>query len=413
MPVRAVLFDLDMTLVDSSAVAAYRRGGFWDRVWAEIDRVRPFTVSSGPQPHELPGLLQRKGIAVAVVTTSPERYAKSLLNTLKIKPDALVTYRDTKKHKPDPDPLQEALRRLEIDPEDAVHVGDDLIDVEAAYHAGVLSVGAGWSIDWSGIQAFAEHLPDVCLRLPSNLLKLDQLEKYRYVAEAISPKTEPVWHTGSTLLWNDERHSVQILGRYMQTEDPRHVDHPLSALIIKNKKDDSPSKPLARVLAYYLNRTNFSPDIVVPVPPKPDERNRFKKLLKDCEPHLTETVRFLPDGLRCLKDIPNYKKLSYTARREAIRGNYEAKGSFKGNVVLLDDVRTSGSTAAECAQVLRAAGAKQVRLVAFGQAQTPVQRKDCPGCGEPMRVRTNSRDGSRFWGCSTYPKCKRTIDLGR
>jgi restriction system protein len=38
----------------------------------------------------------------------------------------------------------------------------------------------------------------------------------------------------------------------------------------------------------------------------------------------------------------------------------------------------------------------------------------CPACGRRMVLRTAKRGrttGSRFWGCSTYPACRATVDL--
>ena len=35
----------------------------------------------------------------------------------------------------------------------------------------------------------------------------------------------------------------------------------------------------------------------------------------------------------------------------------------------------------------------------------------CPECGAKMIVRTNSKDGSKFLGCSRYPKCKSIVSL--
>ncbi|MDO9542320.1 MAG: NERD domain-containing protein [Kiritimatiellia bacterium] len=32
----------------------------------------------------------------------------------------------------------------------------------------------------------------------------------------------------------------------------------------------------------------------------------------------------------------------------------------------------------------------------------------CSRCGEAMVLRTSRKDGSQFWGCSTYPRCKGT-----
>jgi pyrophosphatase PpaX len=51
---------------------------------------------------------------------------------------------ETKKHKPDPEPLLLALERLGTGPGDAVYVGDAPFDVKAAKAAGLYSVGVSW-----------------------------------------------------------------------------------------------------------------------------------------------------------------------------------------------------------------------------------------------------------------------------
>ena len=35
----------------------------------------------------------------------------------------------------------------------------------------------------------------------------------------------------------------------------------------------------------------------------------------------------------------------------------------------------------------------------------------CPFCGAPMVMRTRKSDGGRFYGCSTYPKCKGIVNI--
>ena len=45
-----------------------------------------------------------------------------------------------------------------------------------------------------------------------------------------------------------------------------------------------------------------------------------------------------------------------------------------------------------------------------GKPQIPA----CPQCGQPMALRTvrsGKQAGSQFWGCSTYPNCKGTVNL--
>ena len=34
----------------------------------------------------------------------------------------------------------------------------------------------------------------------------------------------------------------------------------------------------------------------------------------------------------------------------------------------------------------------------------------CPICAGPMVPRTNSREGTKFWGCKSFPRCNGTRD---
>jgi predicted amidophosphoribosyltransferase len=57
------------------------------------------------------------------------------------------------------------------------------------------------------------------------------------------------------------------------------------------------------------------------------------------------------------------------SRREAnVRGAFRARGAFRGEVLLVDDVATSGATVRECARRLRAAGAGNVLVWCFARA---------------------------------------------
>jgi HAD superfamily hydrolase (TIGR01549 family) len=58
---------------------------------------------------------------------------KNLENLFK----AVIYYDDTLKHKPDPEPLLLASKRLNIIPQDSVYVGDTISDIQAAKAAGM------------------------------------------------------------------------------------------------------------------------------------------------------------------------------------------------------------------------------------------------------------------------------------
>jgi len=56
---------------------------------------------------------------------------------------------ETARHKPDPEPLLLALRRLGADPGDTAYVGDAPFDIKAAKAAGVFSI----AVTWGGIHS--------------------------------------------------------------------------------------------------------------------------------------------------------------------------------------------------------------------------------------------------------------------
>lgn len=58
----------------------------------------------------------------------------------------VITFEDTEKHKPEPDPILKALEVLGRHPGDALMVGDSLLDLRSAKLAGVKSAAVGWSV---------------------------------------------------------------------------------------------------------------------------------------------------------------------------------------------------------------------------------------------------------------------------
>ena len=82
--------------------------------------------------------LKSKDFLLGCVTNKPTIYTEALMNKSRLTDfmDVIVSGDTTKKKKPDPLPIFHALNQLNIEPKDAIMVGDSIVDIEAGYAAG-------------------------------------------------------------------------------------------------------------------------------------------------------------------------------------------------------------------------------------------------------------------------------------
>lgn len=98
----------------------------------------------------VPDLLKSlRGDRLGVVTSRNRQDAERYLTTAGLRSSfsAVITWGDTVRHKPNPDPLQEATRRLGASA--GVYVGDTPDDMRAATAAGFVGIGAMWASQWT------------------------------------------------------------------------------------------------------------------------------------------------------------------------------------------------------------------------------------------------------------------------
>jgi pyrophosphatase PpaX len=90
--------------------------------------------------------LKGAGLALGVVTSKGLQVAMEGLDLFNLAPyfDTLVTYEDTARHKPHPDPVLAASQRLGIEPAHLLYVGDAVVDIEAGKAAGMLTCAVTW-----------------------------------------------------------------------------------------------------------------------------------------------------------------------------------------------------------------------------------------------------------------------------
>ncbi|HLW61117.1 MAG TPA: HAD-IA family hydrolase [bacterium] len=181
-PVRAVLFDLDGTLIDSYALIAssFRHAARTvlardladDEVtahWGEPLPARfahlaparvPALVAAYTDYYDahhdrlcvlFPGVVEMLAgldgrAPIGVVTSKRRRSTALALRAFELERwvRVAVSAEDTPAPKPAPDPIVEAARRLGTPPRDALVVGDGVFDIQAARAAGARSAAAMW-----------------------------------------------------------------------------------------------------------------------------------------------------------------------------------------------------------------------------------------------------------------------------
>lgn len=198
--VKAVLFDLDGTIVDTNELIIQSflhalKGTVSDEFGREhiipsmgeplTDQLRLFSgledvtalthayreynylkhdemVVLFPGVGEVLPILRRHGIRLGVVTTKMRPTTERALKMFGLfeQMGTIVTLDDVEHAKPHPEPVLKAMSALRVQPEHTMMVGDSTVDIQSASRAGAMPVGVAWSLKGEAVlrEAGAAHI---------------------------------------------------------------------------------------------------------------------------------------------------------------------------------------------------------------------------------------------------------------
>lgn len=125
--------------------------------------------------------LHAQGIRLAIVSSKSTAGIERGMNVLGVSSlfEVTVSADDVQNVKPHPEPIFQALERMQLAREEVLMIGDNSHDIEAAHRAGVKAVGVAWS--FKGEAFLRQYNPHYMLQRMADLLtivkELNECEK--------------------------------------------------------------------------------------------------------------------------------------------------------------------------------------------------------------------------------------------
>lgn len=423
MEITAVIFDLDNTIADTSNLQEIRENHNTDA----LSQLLP-TVKIHDAANRLINFLAEKNIKLGIVTNSPRWYAEAVLNHLGIfeKFKSIVTYNEVTRSgiKPSPVGIKKALSELNVsDPSKVIYIGDEGKDIVASYYAGVIPVIGSWtnreplSDTPFGVFSYTlikKHFPNY--KNISLIAEICAREGF-YSAPAGEVYFLPLDSNGNVISTPDSL-TIFCFGRYFSQKNEvtvrLHDSHKLSLDIFeKEHTSETYTVPsywndifsnLIKNISTYPKSKIKSFQIVTVVPAKDNKTKRLEQMLNAISKDHPDII-FIDDlfyfdpGAPSLKSLPKIERLITLRKYLKFNPKY-TQNIINQNILILDDVITTGSTMKVARELLINSNANEV-LGACIAKTVSLQRdfKTCPTCESELFLLKNSKDGSRFWSC--------------
>lgn len=314
---------------------------------------------------------------------------------------------------------EKVLNMLKLNATEVVYVSTSIQFLE---HAMEFLGGSIWITNQISYED-ASKAPDLICRNSADLLRLLKDGVKGFLGEACTfPGEQP--HGMIIPVQFEVSGSVYplyMMGRYFGYSHYMSQLHPYSSAIFLNKKEGKSyygkyDKKFGRLYMLAVDRIMKRNNIygICSVPVRPEKPNRFEKIIKDIAHECG--IADLSSEFVCTQSYPSQKNLSQSERAENIKGVFKYNGNLTDrNVIIIDDIISTGSTMRECIHELKEKGANEIFIVvlAVNQMQgiywsSENAKVSCPFCDEKMHLLINGRTGEFFYSCYA---CHHSIDF--
>lgn len=134
-----VIFDLDLTLIDTTCLETARHARNWALAYCKIPQTKMYDGIA-----EVFDFIRKNKVKVVIVSTAPRPYVEKIVSYYDIPALYIVGYHDAKPIKPHPASMIKALELLGCSSNEAISFGDRVIDIQASNAAGIKSAACFW-----------------------------------------------------------------------------------------------------------------------------------------------------------------------------------------------------------------------------------------------------------------------------
>ena len=142
---RSIIFDLDLTLIDTTCLEPLRHSKQWQEAYRRIPETSMYEGMS-----DVLEIIRKHNILCAIVSTSPRPYVEKIVAHYNLPVQHIVSYHDAKPIKPHPAQMLKALELMGKSAKEVISFGDRAIDIHASNAASIESVACFWGTKEKG-----------------------------------------------------------------------------------------------------------------------------------------------------------------------------------------------------------------------------------------------------------------------